>query len=343
MENKEIRIDKFTCEIKKSIYKELCEIWMKNDLSFQVENTYHKGKFSDNSYKISMNNTKKSKEDILFLLKELFDIDSSNFDKRFKEACSGSGGEAKKICTVHSSSLYALLFFFDVSKENPLKLTLNDEVLTFEDVYFEYKNKVIKSPSNVDIVLVGKNENLEDVVLFLESKFSEYFYPQKTYSISKAYLEDEQCKDYYEKEFLSNMGIEIISKKNGDPNIYLNKDGAKFKIKLKDNGKNYLEGIKQIISHYIGVKNYLNPIKEKEDERKLPTNAKVYLGTILFDFDFDKEKDNVLKKYSDLYQNLAHGLNNKNEGITLLNQVIKYSDLKEFIKNPKIKKFYFSE
>lgn len=341
MKNKEIKINEFTCEKKKSIYKELCEKWKNNDLSFTVENTYHKGNYSKNSYQLSANNAKKSKEAILLLLKDIFDINSTRFDNKFNEACSGSGNEAKKICTIHSSSLCALLFFFDISKDNPLKLLLNGDTVIFDDVYFEYKNKVIKSPSNVDVVLIGKNQNSEDVVLFLESKFSEYFYPQRSYSISDSYLKDEQAKKYYESDFLSNIGIEIVCKKNGEHNIFTNKDGDKFKIKLKDNGINYLEGIKQIISHYIGVKNYFDSTKEKEDKRKLPNNAKVYLGTILFDFNFDKSKDSVLKTYSELYQKLAHELNNQNEEINVVSDVIKYSDLKDFIKNPKIKNFYF--
>lgn len=339
MENKEIKINEFTCEKKQSIYNELCEKWKNNGLSFTVENTYHKGKYSNNSYQLSVNNAKKSKENILLLLKEIFDINSTRFDNKFYEACSGSGNEAKKICTIHSSSLCSLLFFFDISKDNPLKLLLNDDTVIFENVYFEYKNKVIKSPSNVDVVLIGKNQNSEDVVLFLESKFSEYFYPQRSYSISNSYRKEEKCKNYYEYDFLNNIGIEMISKKNGEPNIFTNKDGEKFKIKLKDNKKNYLEGIKQIISHYIGVKNYLDSTREKADTRKLPSNAKVYLGTILFDFNFDK--DNILKNYSELYKKLAHELNKKNEEINVVSDVIKYSDLKDFIKNPRIKNFYF--
>ena len=341
MKNKEIKINEFTCEKKKSIYKELCEKWKNNDLSFTVENTYHKGNYSKNSYQLSANNAKKSKESILLLLKDIFDINSTRFDNKFNEACSGSGNEAKKICTIHSSSLCALLFFFDISKDNPLKLLLNGDTVIFDDVYFEYKNKVIKSPSNVDVVLIGKTQNSEDVVLFLESKFSEYFYSQKTFSISNAYRKDDQCKEYYDYDFLNNIGIEMISKKNGEPNIFTNKDGDMFKIKLKNNEENYLEGIKQIISHYIGVKNCLDSTRENVDTRTLPSNAKVYLGTILFDFNFDKEKDNVLKNYSELYQKLAHELNNKNEEINVVTDVIKYSDLKDFIKNPRIKNFYF--
>lgn len=242
MENKEIKINEFTCEKKQSIYNELCEKWKNNGLSFTVENTYHKGKYSNNSYQLSVNNAKKSKENILLLLKEIFDINSTRFDNKFYEACSGSGNEAKKICTIHSSSLCSLLFFFDISKDNPLKLLLNDDTVIFENVYFEYKNKVIKSPSNVDVVLIGKNQNSEDVVLFLESKFSEYFYPQRSYSISNSYRKEEQCKNYYEYDFLNNIGIEMISKKNGEPNIFTNKDGEKFKIKLKDNKKKLSRG-----------------------------------------------------------------------------------------------------
>ena len=113
------------------------------------------------------------------------------FIKKFEMSCSGTGGELKKITTLHSSSLCALLFFFNVDTM-PLKMR-GLENCEFTQSFFEFKNKVIRYPSNIDVVLLGKNKiTNKKVILFLESKFSEYITginkKDTKYKIGKAYL-----------------------------------------------------------------------------------------------------------------------------------------------------------
>lgn len=62
-------------------------------------------------------------EDALTALKRVFSIKDCNFDAKFGQACSGFGREERRIATLHSSSLCALLFFYNVTKEHPLKFS----------------------------------------------------------------------------------------------------------------------------------------------------------------------------------------------------------------------------
>ncbi|MCR5766753.1 MAG: hypothetical protein K6G09_12365 [Treponema sp.] len=97
------------------------------------------------------------------------------FLKKFQMVCSGSGDEIKKITTLHSSSLCALLFFYNVTKTNKLIFPYSElHDIEFYDSLFEVKNQVIRSPSNIDVVLIGENKKGSKVIFFLESKFSEY-------------------------------------------------------------------------------------------------------------------------------------------------------------------------
>ncbi len=94
-------------------------------------------------------------------------------------AVSGSGQEGRRITTLHSSSLCALLHFYNIEEEPLLKLTLDTNKktrsVTFTQSFFEYQTPVFNYPSNMDVVLLGKDDEGEEVALFLESKFSEYF------------------------------------------------------------------------------------------------------------------------------------------------------------------------
>ena len=84
-------------------------------------------KYSDNSYAFQIKNDEgniidnknisklkcKCFDSIYKKLTEIFDIEDKDdrFKKKLKEACGGSGSEQRKITTLHSSSLCALLFF----------------------------------------------------------------------------------------------------------------------------------------------------------------------------------------------------------------------------------------
>ena len=119
------------------------------------------------------------------MLINIFNIkDSTLFEEKYKMAVGGSGNEGDKITTLHSSSLCALLHFYNVEKhaltlEFKTKNNKNGEIkrrVRFTKSVFEFKSPVIDNPSNMDVVLIGKDETSnEDVVLFLESKFAEYY------------------------------------------------------------------------------------------------------------------------------------------------------------------------
>ena len=94
-------------------------------------------------------------------------------------AVGGSGNEGDKITTLHSSSLCALLHFYNVERhpltlefktKNNKKVEIKRRVI-FNKSVFEFKSPVIGNPSNMDVVLIGKDENTgKNIVFFLESK-----------------------------------------------------------------------------------------------------------------------------------------------------------------------------
>ena len=142
--------------------------------------------------------------------------------------------------------------------------------------------------------------------------------------------------------FLDKIGFEFKKNKNESfkhkIKIY-NKTEEVYKIGPKK-GSTYSVGIKQMISHFIGLENYL---EKPYDKRSLPGNAEIYLGEILFDFSFLKAKKQ-LNNYSFYYNKLAKELNKLNKNINVLEEPLNYFLFKEldFIA-PTIRKFYFGE
>ena len=202
-------------------------------------------------------------------LKEMFLDNPKNtiFDDKFIQAISGSGDELFKMNAPWSSSLCALLFFYNVNKDNPL--TINE--VEYTESYFEVKNEVFDSPSNMDVVLKGKKGE-QEYLLFVECKFTEYLTPGTTY-ISPKY------------------------KKNDTYNALLNNDN---KLKLVNHSKNnyiaywngerlFADGIKQIIAHSIGLTNFVKKNIKKDrysDSRKslFEKDYKVSFVEIIFNF-----------------------------------------------------------
>ena len=170
-----------------------------------------------------------------FLVDRFGIVDKALFRKKFDQAISGDGNEAKKMTSVRSSSLCALLFFYNVENK-PVTFDIDGQKIKFDKSYFEVKNKVFNKPSNMDVVLVSeRNEH----ILFLESKFAEYL-DNSAIEISNTYLDNKLSKEIY-KEAIDNK---LIDKING-----------KYKT-TKD--YQYVGGLKQIISHYVGLQNYKN-------------------------------------------------------------------------------------
>ena len=341
----------------KQLYKNMWEKSEFEKIPIEVERTYCKryDESSKNSYCFCGKSGGLDKKDILI---DIFGIndDNNQFSDKYKMAIGGSGGEGSRITTLHSSSLCALLHFYNVTDENKLTINLTTNKgmrkVEFYQSFFEYKNKVINNPSNMDIVLLGTDEeNKEDVILFLESKFSEYYMSASSvlHDISEKYEENDYSKPLY-KELLRDDEMGLIRK-----------DDKKGYFKLESKDMFYIGGIKQMISHYVGV---MNAIKDGPDEKENPNKyyenlnkklgeekTKVILGEIIFDnrignlyfrsnpekgcADIYKEKYNILAKKIEKLQE-------DNDRFEIIENVLSYSLFKEFKDrlDPNVRKFY---
>lgn len=315
-------------------------MWGNPDFDFPVEKTkVSDNKLSDNSYIFTGTST--TEENICCdRIADLFGIvDRKVFNPKFHHACCGDGHEIERIGTLHSSALCALLFFYNVTESNPLVMKVNCKDCRFTYSRFEFQNRVIKGrkPSNMDITLVGKytDEN-KPVILFLESKFSEYIErPSRKLEISDSYLKNQISGNIY-KHKLHNLGITISES-----------DVKNFTITSQEIC--YLEGIKQMISHFIGVNNFINGDYVTEDENitNLRNKADIYLGAILFDKgigNFEISKGiTCYKSYKAKYEKLADILNEQDTPVTVVKDLFSYTKFEDmdFIKEDKIIEFYF--
>lgn len=311
-------------------------MWGSADFDFPVERTNGN---SLNSY--SFSNASTSSEDVCSSrLIELFDICNTElFKEKFHQSCGGSGNEIKRIATLHSSALCALLFFYNVTEENPLTLTVNGKACRFHYSRFEFKNPVIKNPSNMDVTLVGRYADSDKaVVLFLESKFSEYMErTDKKLTISNGYLNNKYSKKIYTQDNLDILGLTKTGTSNND------------KFIISSNEHCYLEGIKQMISHFVGVNNFIDKSSVTKDDKieSLRNSADIYLGAILFDKGIgDYEINNSVscfESYKSKYEKLADILNDSNTPVKVIKELFSYSMFEnaDFIKESEIKRFYF--
>lgn len=254
----------------------------------------------------------------------------SLFRTRFLEAAYGKGREFRKITQLNSSALVALMCFYPVNELNPIKITLvadgTNHTLSLTEVHLEKENPVYSPnyPSSIDIALYGKDVSSgENVVLFLESKFGEYF-SSKNCRAGKSYSSDyrEIAKIQSEQNLLDinfkadESGVEVIGPTH------------------------YCDGIKQMISHYIG--------SEKSYELN-QENRTIYLGTILFDFSSLAQGSEIsLNDYKTCYKGLARILNkianNHKKDIRLIDDAFTYqeffSKVGEFKLDEDVKEFY---
>lgn len=323
-------------------------MWGSSEFDFPVEKTKLGSSVSDNSYTFA--GTSHTDADICRTgLAELFGIKNRElFKEKFAQSIGGNGRELKRIARLHSSSLCALMFFYNVSAENPYIMSIEGNEYIFTHSCFEYQNTVIRggNPSNIDIVLLGKDASSKaPTVLFLESKFSEYYESpaNQLNKISSAYLENNYGKSVYTKASLDKMGL-YMTRRDGDKNFTLCSEELC-----------YLEGIKQMISHYIGIRNLCDSPRDKNDAvaNAVSAGAKILLGEILFTkgisrlhIGSDKE---CLEAYREKYIPLAEVLNDRlkkdglNDKFTVLSDVLSYSQFldKAYIREPQIKRFYF--
>ena len=321
------------------IYK---EFFAKSNLEAEVEKTIWRGAPSENSFcfinpKVKY---KERKDRVLNKLIEIFDINSCSFKKKFEMAISGDGQEIKRISTLHSSSLAALLLLYSVSKNNPLKCVLEGKNYEFDDCFFEVKTNVKDDHfSNMDVVLIGKNSDGKNVIFFLESKFNEYLNTGMCNNISiDAY------KDKYAELGLIGDAIQGLLFGEG-----MGKDNNPC-MQIKSNTPLYCGGIKQMISHYIGVTNFVEKGEKALDPRQKSNfdklvklrseGANIILGEVLFDFG-DKISNGKFDNYSSVYMKLANKLKGHTSKLYVLPEILTYQELlKDFELDKKVKDFY---
>ena len=262
----------------------------------RIFQSYWQGQYSTNSCSFMDVGEKVDKVEICNNLKDIFGIKSELFDRKYAIAISGDGQEYRRISTLHSSSLLALLCFYSVSEDRPLTMEIDGRKVEFYKSLFEQKNLIGKDAagkehySNMDVVLVGNNTHGESVMLFLESKFSEYLSHGKYDQISSVY------NNVYKKLTAEGQpidGLEIV------------REGKTWSISAAPGcPQQYCQGIKQMISHYQGVR---KGFMKKEGKKY----AHIYLGEILFKFPEDVDKGyESYNSYVGLYRQLACALNN---------------------------------
>lgn len=230
---------------------------------------------------------------------EISEADKELFTTAFKNVCNGKGNEATRITTLHSSSLLGLLAFFRVPN-HPISIR-GLEGIIFDKIYFEVESNVFGSNSSVDVMLVSEEEN---TLLFLELKFTELL------SLSKHYWIDRKYKNVYSSlsTILSKADIlvgPIVPRKHDSRNKnILSYSTEEFKISSLSNSKHYFGGIKQMISHAIGLmKSPLSGDKNKElKERYLVGKApRIILATMLYN---PSEHDSSFRDAYDDYARL---------------------------------------
>lgn len=223
-------------------------------------------------------------------LKSAFNLsDVAQTYSRFEMATSGV--EWKEINQLNSSALLAFLCFHKINKTHQISIP---RIGKFNNVYFEIKSPLaVRAKSNMDVVLTN-----DDTVLFLESKFSEYLNPTKTYNASIAY------DDYYKQILGANLSL-------GDISICATNGKCLWTCPT---GKHaYLEGLKQLISHTLGICNTLaqqQPLKSWDvAEGNLSNKKHFILAEILFRFEDDTEPNGPFASYARYYPELRDKLN----------------------------------
>lgn len=291
-----------------------------------LENTLFRGKRSQKSLSIKHMDTGQD-------LACIFGLDWKIFADKYLQATSGDGQEARRIRTLHSSSLLCLLCFYGISEKRPLNINLEGRQITFTSSRFEVKSLVgtdetgREHESNMDVVLCGKDgQTGKKVILFLESKFSEYLTWGKYSGISN-YVYQKIYAQLEESGVLERMGLKY--EECPDKPGYSDLDSVKGKT------MHYAGGIKQMVSHFLGVKNAAAG-KQYED-------YDIYLGEILFKFpDSIEDAQRKFNDYDGLYKTLAKGLNQISEDkFKVLGQCLTYQDVfKDYDLEESVRSFY---
>ena len=336
MTNTEEFINKSTNKLYNDYFANNKFVKKNKDNIHQTWNTRYK-KPSTNSFSFVKWDGKMKKDELMEdekkALYEVFKFkDKEIFENKFDQAVSGGGHEWTRITTLHSSSLLALLCFYSISEHNPLIIDISENKsgkkieCAFTKSYFERKNKVGEDEigkahySNMDIVLSGTTSDDKKVVLFLESKFSEYLSSGKNDKIS-AKVYDE----IYKK--LDQPIRELVFTKESNKTWTIDSRGESM----------YCGGIKQMISHFQGIEeSFIGSICDTFDY--------IYLGEIVFNIpeELDKEHEKI-NSYRTMYMQLAKKLNeiNGEKRFHVLPNLLTYQEVfKDFKLDKNVKEFY---
>lgn len=239
------------------------------------------------------------------------------FNNAYIAATSGGGYESRRITQLNSSSLLALLCFWNVSENKPLEI----DGFKYTQVFFEVENEVFNHNSSIDILLISK-DNSE--YLFLESKFTEILNPTNQYWLGEKY------HNIY-TAISDNLGKIKVSDVMTREHKVNGKTKPIEEFSITQNKKRYYAGIKQMISHIIGLlrgpgEDMNAPHKEAYNK----TNIKIKLGTILYDFSkFDVE--DFSKKYEDYVEFYKKSFTSENNA-DIISKIVANPILKDKVK-----------
>ncbi len=312
-----------TMDIKEMLHSD--KSWYKNFFAnsnwVQLNSEYiypveWRGKTSENSFCFG-NPT--SPADAFAILKNIFP--SINMNK-FEQVTNGNGHEWKRITRLHSSSLLAFLMFGQISEKRRLVIKVNGRDEEFTDVRFEVKNWIEDNdthPSNMDVVLANNR-----MVLFIESKFTEY--------LCRSRKSDDISEERYGKHFR-----ELFNEFHG---IECETDLDKSSLRLlSSDGKcHYLEGLKQVVAHYMGLEYAAREGRFGQDREEL-NGRSLCFAEVLFDFK-DKRSQKALNDYDTLYQRVVEKLPRRDD-IFVYPKVMTYQGLfKRFNVEESTRQFY---
>lgn len=240
---------------------------------------------------------------------------------------SATGKEARRINIIWSSALLPFLVFHSVDDECPLEMDLPGfGRKIFTRVQFEFPNHIKNGggPSSVDVVL----SNEEGEVLFLESKLAEYLKMDCTGP------DELPCVTYgeqYRKLMREKWNGVSISMKE-----LIDKKGRPA-FRLVSDKPHYLTGIKQMISHYMGIRDNWKGIQERIQ------CSKAYLAEVLFDFGNEMSVKNVdpLDDYRNMHSGLVRHLSSEAGPINIVQKVLTYQTVTKGMRLPPlVAKFY---
>ena len=278
---------------------------------------------------------KRSSDTIIFNsdIADVFEIVDDSFKECYDAVVNGEGDENRKIHSLRSSSLLGLLAFYKVHSGTCMKFekVINGKSIMFSlsEVVFEKTNRVFHPSlglSSIDVALYG-TANGDPCVLYLESKLTEYL----------------DRKDMKEKEKDKVVSYPIRGKYSpyykrimeGFPGLGITADEKKGVTLFSNDGEShYCEGIKQMISHYIGAMN-------SEDLFK---GMKVFLGTILYDFSQYKcgvdDDGHIIGDYQKLYSALAKRLNSlSKDRLQVIEDAFTYQDFFKQVQGYELDKY----